>query len=74
MPIYEYVCTECSAPFELLIRNDRDTPSCPSCGSEEISKEFSIPAAHMQSNPLPMMGPGNCGRPQCGGGGCAGLE
>jgi putative FmdB family regulatory protein len=74
MPIYEYICTQCSAPFELLIRNERETPRCPSCGSKELSKEFSVPAAHSPSAQMPVMGPGNCGRPQCGGGRCAGLE
>jgi putative FmdB family regulatory protein len=74
MPIYEYECQKCTAEFEVLIRSEHDVPTCPECGSENVAKEFSVPAAHSPGGSLPMMGPGNCGRPQCGtGGGCAGL-
>ena len=76
MPIYEYNCPRCEADFELLVRGE-ERPACPDCGTEELAKRFSVPAAHMASgqgsySPLPMMG--SCGRPQCGQGGCQGLE
>lgn len=73
MPIYEYVCEKCDSHFELLVRGG-ETLTCPECGSDRLAKEFSVPAAHSQSGSLPMMEPGNCGRPQCGGGRCAGME
>ena len=73
MPIYEYICAKCDSQFELLVRGEQNL-SCPECGSGELNKEFSVPAAHSQGDSLPMMDPGNCGRPQCGGGRCAGME
>lgn len=42
MPIYEYVCDQCGRDFELLIRGS-DTPACPECESEEVSKQLSLP-------------------------------
>ena len=43
MPIYEYVCQECGAAFELLIRGD-EKPECPSCGKKKVSKQLSVTA------------------------------
>lgn len=40
MPIFEYTCPKCKADFELLVRGDK-IPSCPSCGSEALDKQFS---------------------------------
>lgn len=45
MPIYEYQCQSCCKKIELLIRGD-ETPECPDCGSQSLTKEFSVPAAH----------------------------
>ena len=72
MPIYEYKCAACESDFELLIRSD-EKPECPSCGDDKVEKQFSVPAAHGSSNDLPLAGPGGCGRPQCGTGGCQGM-
>ena len=47
MPIYEYVCSECSHEFELLIRGS-ETPACPKCESAEIEKQFSLPRVHSE--------------------------
>ena len=73
MPIYEYSCRQCTSDFELLIRGS-ETPNCPECGSDELDKQFSVPAAHSaSSNQLPVCEPRNeagCGLPQCGGGRC----
>jgi putative FmdB family regulatory protein len=50
MPLYNYVCENCEAGFELLVRAS-DTPQCPACGSErlqqqvaKISSEIKYPA------------------------------
>ena len=73
MPIYEYACSGCQHEFEVLVRND-ESPVCPSCESEQLSKLFSVPAAPSVSAgqvacaPLPS---GGCGLPRCGGGGCS---
>jgi putative FmdB family regulatory protein len=74
MPLYEYACSKCRNEFELLIRGDQ-TPQCPHCGNRRLEKQLSVPAAHTAaSESLPMCpapAAGNCGLPQCGGGGCA---
>ena len=47
MPIYEYACTRCGKGFEeLIIRSsDADEVKCPSCGTAEVSRQMSRPAA-----------------------------
>ena len=73
MPIYEYTCGQCQTAFELLVRGS-DQPSCPDCGSLELEKLLSVPAAHTagpSSLPVcegPRPGPcgmGGCGLPEC---------
>ncbi|NWG21323.1 MAG: zinc ribbon domain-containing protein [Chloroflexi bacterium] len=43
MPLYEYVCQECSARFEKLVRASQDDASvvCPSCGATHATRAFS---------------------------------
>jgi putative FmdB family regulatory protein len=45
MPIYEYACTDCGHEFEELVRGD-EQPVCPSCGTDRINRQMSVPAAH----------------------------
>ncbi|HEY6003185.1 MAG TPA: zinc ribbon domain-containing protein [Anaeromyxobacter sp.] len=47
MPIYEYACSRCGKSFEeLIIRSfDADEVKCPSCGTREVSRKMSRPAA-----------------------------
>lgn len=76
MPIYEYHCEPCESTFETLVRSERDVPKCPSCGSIEVEKQFSVPAAakvNGGSSSLPISSPmpmGGCGMGGCGGGMC----
>ncbi len=77
MPLFEYTCKRCDSDFELLVRGD-EQPQCPQCGGHRLEKHLSVPAAHSAgAKSLPvcggMPGPGGCGYPQCGMGGC-GLE
>ncbi|MCA9121212.1 MAG: zinc ribbon domain-containing protein [Planctomycetales bacterium] len=77
MPIYEYTCDKCQTDFELLVRS-AEQPACPTCGSANLSKQFSVPAAHVSGvSQLPVCTPpmngGGCGLPQCGTGRC-GME
>jgi putative FmdB family regulatory protein len=44
MPIYEYRCGVCGAQFELLVRSST-TPACPQCGSVQLDKCVTAPAA-----------------------------
>jgi putative FmdB family regulatory protein len=44
MPLYEYVCGDCGQPSEILVRGETK-PTCPSCGSENLTKQWSVAAA-----------------------------
>ncbi len=44
MPIFEYACCECGKDCELLIRSGAQ-PVCPYCGSLQLEKQLSLPAA-----------------------------
>lgn len=48
MPIYEYICKECSEEFEVLIRGDV-TPKCPSCDGEQLERLISLPRVQSSS-------------------------
>jgi putative FmdB family regulatory protein len=43
MPVFEYSCRDCDEQFELLVLKTTK-PACPSCGSENVEKQFSLPA------------------------------
>jgi putative FmdB family regulatory protein len=64
VPIYEYVCQSCQHPFEQLVRSAREerTLTCPSCGSKQVDRQFSVIARPPESAAAPPPGP--CG--QCG--------
>jgi hypothetical protein len=58
-----------------LIRSGQDKPVCPRCGSAKMTKLLSsIAMPVIQGGKAPQRSsepiPGNCGRPQCGSGGC----
>ncbi|HEX5559685.1 MAG TPA: zinc ribbon domain-containing protein [Gaiellales bacterium] len=61
MPIYEYLCADCSGTFEELVRSDADDVRCPDCGTSTVTRLLSSFAT---SRPV-MAGGG-------GGGGCCG--
>ncbi len=74
MPLYEYNCSACERPFELLVSSAAlaDSVVCRYCGSEDVRRLISTFAAHSSSGgesfaaPAPRSG-GGCA---CGGGGC----
>ncbi len=70
MPLFEYVCGKCDASFELLVRGS-EVPRCPECCSEDLRKQFSVPAAHSAggSGGMGCESPGSCEMPPCGSGG-----
>ena len=45
MPLYEYVCRECHAELELLVRGE-EQPCCESCGGAKLEKLLSVASAH----------------------------
>jgi putative FmdB family regulatory protein len=63
MPIYEYACT-CGKQFEELIvrRGDEAEVKCPSCGSREVDRQMSRPAAARTSG----TGSSAASAPACG--------
>lgn len=75
MPLYEYACPSCHTDTELLVRLG-EKPACPSCGSLDLAKKLSVPAAHTKGASLPVCeapAPSNggfCGRGMCGMSGC----
>ena len=75
MPIYEYVCDECSRAFEALVSSSRVKSACPGCGSKKLTRRFSTFAAHGGGVKSPCQG-GTCpsmeaaGAEGCGGGKC----
>ena len=69
MPIYEYVCRDCELEFEALLRIDQ-RPSCQSCGSEQLERLLSVPAAPQQG-PAKGSGQGGSGQGGSGQGGSA---
>jgi putative FmdB family regulatory protein len=68
MPLYEYHCDSCDATVELLIRSPDETPECPQCRSQHLTKQLSVVAAPTTTESrLPVHGSDmpTCGRPQC---------
>ncbi len=54
MPLYEYVCQECTHTFETLVFGS-ETPTCPACESAHLERQISVPAApRTESAALPM--------------------
>jgi putative FmdB family regulatory protein len=70
MPLYEYTCQKCEHDFEALVRKG-ESPACPQCESQRLTKRFSVPAAPQSgSSSLPIAGGPSCGSPSCGLGQC----
>ncbi|WP_374317093.1 zinc ribbon domain-containing protein [Aquabacterium sp.] len=44
MPLYDYHCPACDNHFELLVRSST-VPTCPKCGSTNLEKCVTAPAA-----------------------------
>ena len=73
MPIFEYVCRECSNEFEALVRGDAAV-QCPACLSNKLEKQLSVFAPATGSDTkvreLPRAACGSCGDPR-GPGSCS---
>jgi putative FmdB family regulatory protein len=43
MPIYEFTCDACNAPFSLFVRsiNSEIDPKCEKCGSKDLTRAIS---------------------------------
>lgn len=64
MPIYEYACSPCGKAFEELVirRSDESGVKCPACGSADVARRMSRPAATRSSSD----GASASARPPCG--------
>jgi putative FmdB family regulatory protein len=73
MPIFEYVCRDCSQEFEVIVQGAA-APECPDCHGGNLQKRLSVFAvASKGAAPAraPMAGPcGSCGDPR-GPGACS---
>lgn len=75
MPIYEFICRECSKDFEMLVpASKRDSTECPECGSNRTARRISLTAPAQiksggSSSSMASSGEG-CGAPSCCGGMC----
>jgi putative FmdB family regulatory protein len=73
MPIFEYVCKNCTQRFEALVGRS-SVAECPSCKSRELVRQLSVFAVGGRSASLAAREPagpcGPCGDPR-GPGSCA---
>ncbi|MGB9697396.1 MAG: FmdB family zinc ribbon protein [Ignavibacteria bacterium] len=76
MPIFEYRCENCNTKFEILHKSSehQDEIICPSCGSKNYKKLFSVFSASMgDSGSDSSCSDGSCSAPSYGGGCASGL-
>lgn len=60
MPIFEYICQECSHEFEALVFG-KDKAACPKCQSKKLEPQLSVFAVSAKSGGAPAMSAGPCG-------------
>ncbi|HZK66847.1 MAG TPA: zinc ribbon domain-containing protein [Chloroflexota bacterium] len=72
MPIYEYVCPDCSIKFEKLVSLSRahEHPPCPGCSGGNTQKQLSTFAAIRGGSDGGMTTSSGGGCAGCGGGNC----
>jgi putative FmdB family regulatory protein len=63
MPIFEYVCKECSHAFEALVFGDQKA-DCPQCHSRKLEPQLSVFAVSAKGSAAPGPAAGPCG--SCG--------
>ncbi len=74
MPLYEYVCSDCSTRFEIRrSMKEIDAPAeCPACHGEHVSRQISrvLAFSHGNGGDVSALGGGGGGCGSCGGGSC----
>lgn len=67
MPQYEFICRDCSAPYEVRLSMSAyasgEGKQCPTCGSTNVERRFTAVGVLTSSR-----GGASCGTPSCGGG------
>jgi putative FmdB family regulatory protein len=67
MPIFEYVCKDCSRSFERILPRYDSPTDCPHCNSEDVEKQLSVFAVAGPSEGMSDgAGCGRCGSAQPG--------
>jgi putative FmdB family regulatory protein len=66
VPLYEYVCSDCHASFEKLVRRFGDEVDCPSCRSSAVDKQLSSFAVGPSAPAYAGCGAGACDAGPCG--------
>ncbi|XOF34727.1 MAG: FmdB family zinc ribbon protein [Candidatus Electrothrix sp. YB6] len=63
MPIYEYVCKDCTKRFEVLTTSSgsAEPVRCPACQSSDVRKEMSSSCLRVGSGGLPSGCPSKSG-------------
>jgi putative FmdB family regulatory protein len=72
MPIFEYVCSDCSHHFETLVYGN-EKASCPKCKSKRLAPQlsvFAVAGKSSSSEAAPGGACGTCGDPR-GPGACS---
>jgi len=72
MPIFEYLCKDCSRAFEAIVQGAAK-PKCPNCQSVRLEKKlsvFAVPGSSKTEAATEMGGCGSCGDPR-GPGACS---
>ncbi len=53
MPIFEYVCEDCGAEFETLVKNAASKVECPKCGKKKVERKLSVFSASVARQNCP---------------------
>jgi putative FmdB family regulatory protein len=70
MPIYEYVCDDCSAQFEKIVINRQQEISCPKCSSKKATIQLSVFSSAVAGGSTKSSSGASGGGGACCGGGC----
>jgi putative FmdB family regulatory protein len=68
MPIYEYICEDCSTEFEKIVINKQQEITCPKCSSKKNTIQLSVFSSATGNGSSSKSSGGFTG----GGGGCCG--
>ncbi len=67
MPMYSFRCRKCGHTFDELVNRFGGTAPCPQCGSSDVERAVTAPAAHGSERiRTKMRDRRNCGPPGAG--------
>src|SRR5262245_25621527 len=70
MPIYEYICDDCSSQFEKIVINRQQEISCPRCSSKKATIQLSVFSSAVAGGSSKSSSGGSSSGGACCGGGC----